>query len=274
MMQPDYQLLGVDEGKQNLLMAHTGNSEITWKKSLSDYPTARAMQALDDGTVLIGYDRGYFVVDARNGDVLHTCGRWKNITSVSRLPDGTTLLTGLNLEGREGVCVLSLDRDDGLVHTAVRPGDYVRLMTPVGSDTYLLSVNDHICETDRELKTVRSMKAEGFLHAWQSYRYEDGRTLVSAGYGGFLALFSKEGNLLKTFGGKGDVPEEVNPHFYASLRLAEDGNILVANWQGHGQDNGRKGKQLVCFSPEGEYLTGWSFPEDVSSLQGLLLLSS
>jgi len=271
-MELSYRFLGVDEGTQNLLSAHTRDNHVLWKKSLGGYPTARAMQALDDGTVLVGYDRGYFVINAGDGEVLHSCSRWKNITSASRLSDGTTLLTGLNLEGREGVCVLSLDRDDALVHTAVRPGDYVRLMTPVGSDTFLLSVNDHICETDRELKTVKTMNAEGFLHAWQSYRYDDGRTLVSAGYGGFLALFSKEGNLLKTFGGKDDVPEEVNPNFYASVRVAADGNILVANWQGHGPDNGHKGKQLVCFSPEGEYLAGWSFPDDISSLQGLLLL--
>jgi len=267
-----YIFLGIDEGAQTLLLADTRKTEILWKKSLADYPTARAMQALENGTVLIGYDRGYFIVDPRNGEVVHDCRRWRNVTSASRLPDGTTLLTGLDLEGHEGVCVLSLDREDLLVHTAVRPGDYVRLMTPVGSDSYLLSVNDRICETDRELNTLREMGAEGFLHAWQSRRYEDGRTLVTAGYGGFLAFFDDKGSLVKTFGDRDDVPEEVNPNFYASVRIAEDGNILAANWQGHGPDNGSKGRQLVCFSPEGEYLTSWSFPDDISSLQGLLLL--
>jgi len=267
-----YRFLGIDEGRQNLLLGDTRQGSLLWMKSLREYPTARAMQALEHGAVLIGYDQGYLTVNPRDGEILHDCRRWKGITSASRLADGTTLLTGLDLEGNQGVCVLTLDKDDVLIHTAVRPGDYVRLMTPVKSGSYLLSVNDHICETDRELSRVKDLEAEGFLHAWQSYRYENGQTLVSAGYGGFLALFSSQGCLLKTFGGKGDVPEEVNPHFYASLRIAEDGNILVANWQGHGSENGHKGRQLVCFSPEGAYLTSWSFPDEVSSLQGLLLL--
>jgi hypothetical protein len=79
------------------------------------------------------------------------------------------------------------------------------------------------------------------------------------------------------------VPPEVNPFFFASFAFIDggggedggaggEGDILVANWQGHGPDNGHKGRQLLLFGPDGEYKEGWSFPETVSSLQGLLAL--
>jgi hypothetical protein len=51
-----------------------------------------------------------------------------------------------------------------------------------------------------------------------------------------------------------------------------DGGFLVANWQGHGPDNGAKGRQLIHFGPDGRYLDSCSLP-GVSSLQGILVLN-
>ena len=232
------------------------------------------MQLIGDDRLLVGYDGGYFVVRISDGTELHRCGRWNDVTSVTRLRDGRTLITGQDLEGNRGVTVLTLDGEDGLIRTDVREGDYVRLMTVAGEDRYLLSVNDHICETGKDLVTRRIFRAEGFLHAWQSLPLENGEIIVSAGYGAFLARFSPLGQLLQKFGTAGEVPSEAAPFFYASIRRDSRGNLLAANWQGHGPDNGTKGRQLLKFSPEGRYLESWSFPQDVSSLQGLLILSS
>jgi hypothetical protein len=267
-----YKFIGIDEGKKNIFLAGTDENDFEWSLPLTDYPTARSLQKLDDKRFLVGYDKGYFVVDIASGAVLHNCADWEKITSVNQQKDGTTLLTGLDLEGMIGVCVLTLDKQDDIIKAVSRNGDYVRLMSVVSPNRYLLSTNDHIRETDRNLITKKKLTAEGFLHAWQSLRLDDGRTIVSSGYGAFMAVFSKTGKLVKRFGEKKKLPPEINPNFYASFQIAQDGNILVANWQGHGPDNGEKGRQLLCFSSEGDYLKSWSFPDKISSLQGLLLL--
>jgi len=271
-MKEQYKFIGIDEGKQTLLFGDTYKNKIHWIKSLENYPTARALQNLNNGTFLMGNDKGYCEVAFENGDILHDCSRWKGITSALRQQDGTTLLAGTNLEGMEGVSVITLDKNDAIIKAVSCDRDYVRLMSITDSGTYLLATNDHFRETDQELVTIKKLKAEGFYHAWQAQRLKDGRTLVSGGYGRFMAFFDNNGNLSKTFGRQQDVPEDVTVNFYASFRITDDGKILVANWQGHGPDNGNKSPQLLCFSFEGEYLKSWSFPNEISSLQGLLLV--
>lgn len=272
-MSLNYRFLGIDEGKKNLLKADTASSRVQWLVSLSDYPQSRDMQRLNNETVLIGYENGYFVCEISTGKILHICDEWNSVTSVRRLSDGNTLVTGLDLAGEEGVCVLTLDKHDKIVEKRTRTGDYVRLMRPGSGDSFLFCTNDHIIETDLQLKEIRRFASEGFLHAWKPMVLTTGDILISAGYGAFMARFTSNAELLQTFGRKEDLPEEIEPNFYASFAIAEDGNILVANWQGHGPDNGQKGRQLICFTSEGEYLESWSFPDDISSLQGLLLLS-
>lgn len=267
-----YDFIGIDEGCQTIFRADSGSGKLTWKKSLDDYPNARALQSLGEGHILSGYDGGYMIIRSSDGEVIHDCRRWQGITGAFSSDDGTTLLAGLDLEGCEGITVITLDKDDKVVKKSSRPGDYVRLITLAGSDRFLLSTNDRITETDEELNTIRTMGAEGFLHAWQSQRLNDGRTLVSAGYGAFMAYFDSDGNIEKTFGRKEELPPEIEPFFYASFRFAPDGSLLVANWEGHGPDNGNKGRQLLRFNADGEYLESVSFPEEISSLQGLLVL--
>jgi WD40 repeat protein len=271
-MNKRYDFMGIDEGKQNLFRGDTLSGKIHWIKSLEDYPTARAMQRLDDDTILLGYERGYCIVEISKGNVIHDCSRWENVTSAYRCDDGTTLLTGLDLNGKNGVCVITLDNNDQIIHTAVQEGDYVRLMTVSDDKKYLLSTNDHVTICDRELNTEKNLSVEGFLHAWQTKIMPDRSLLVSAGYGAFITRFSYAGDVLSTFGKIGQVPEEVEPNFYAAIDIADDGNILVANWQGHGPDNGSKGRQLILFSSDGEFLDSWSFGDKISSFQGLLLL--
>ena len=41
----DYRFIGIDEGKQNLLMGETGSGKILWSRSLSETPTARSLAA-------------------------------------------------------------------------------------------------------------------------------------------------------------------------------------------------------------------------------------
>lgn len=263
--------LGYDEGKQTLGLYDTSASEPAWLLGLAGLPLARDLQKLDSDKVLVGFNRGFFEVHVNSGKILTLQDRWNGVTSVRRVGE-RTLLTGIGLEGRLGVTVATLTATAGLEKMARRDGNYVRLMRLTPTGTYLLCTDDHILETTPDLVELRKLTAPGFRHAWMAQRLEDGSTLVSAGYGAFMARFDAEGQLCQRFGGTGEVPSEVAPFFYAGFQVMEDGHIIAVNWQGHGPENGHKGRQLVEFDASGNYADSWSSPANISSLQGLLIL--
>jgi hypothetical protein len=265
-------LLAIDEGRQQLSLVDTATGAFHWTLDLTAYPLARDLQRLDDHRVLVGYDRGFFELDIESGRVLTVCPRWTDVTAVRRRPDGHTLVTGWNLDGTGGVNVLTLDRSWHLVASARRDGDYVRLMRPTPDGTYLLCTNDHILETAPDLTERRRFAAPGFEHAWKAERLNDGSTLVSAGYGAFMALFDRAGNVTHRFGDAAEVSADVDPFFYASFERLDNGHLLVANWQGHGPDNGHKGRQLLEFDADRRLIGAWSAPQRISSLQGILVI--
>lgn len=271
-MELKHQFLGIDEGRQRLSLIDTTDASRGWTRALDDFPLARDMQRLGPDRALIGFDRGFFEVAIASGEVLTVCDRWTDVTSVCRQADGTTLVTGTNLDGEGVVNVLTLDPDFKLLGSARRAGDYVRLMRCTGNGGYLFCMNDHILETDSALGAVRTLSAPGFLHAWKAQRFADGTTLVSAGYGAFMARFDAQGRLTGTFGRAEELPPEVEPFFYANFQVLDDGRIVVANWAGHGPDNGAKGRQLLEFDAAGRLLGTWSDADKISSLQGILVL--
>ena len=270
-------LLAIDEGRQQLSLIDTATDTFHWTLDLSPYPLARDLQRLDARRVLVGFDRGFFELDIESGRVLTACARWTDVTAVHRQPDGHTLVTGWNLDGAGGVNVLTLDRGWHLVGTARRDGDYVRLMRTTSEGSYLLCTNDHILETSQDLVERRRFAVPEFEHAWKAERNADGTTLVSGGYGAVMVLFDAAGNVLQRFGAAADLPadvaSDVAPFFYASFQQLDNGHLLVANWQGHGPDNGHKGRQLLEFDAQRRLVATWSAPDRISSLQGILVLN-
>jgi hypothetical protein len=265
-------LLAIDEGRQQLSLIDTATNTFHWTLDLSPYPLARDLQRLDARRVLVGFDRGFFELDVESGRVLTACARWTDVTAVHRQPDGHMLVTGWNLDGTGGVNVLTLDRGWNLVATARRDGDYVRLMRTTADGAYLLCTNDHILETSPDLVERRRFAAPDFEHAWKAERNEDGTTLVSSGYGAVMVLFDAAGNVVQRFGAAAELPAEVEPFFYASWQQLDNGHVLVANWQGHGPDNGHKGTQLLEFDAQRWLVGTWSAPQRISSLQGILVM--
>src|ERR1019366_6856272 len=106
----------------------------------------------------------------------------------------------------KGVVVVELDPNDQEVHRTIFPDDYVRLIRQTEQGTYLMSCNDCIREGSRDGKYLREFPVE----------------------------LDPAGKFIRKFGGKESVPEKVRPFFNAMCQLLPNGNIVLANWQGHG----------------------------------------
>lgn len=266
-----HEFIAIDEGLGNLLHVNEHSPSKNWIVPIGQQQ-ARDMQLVGGNKILIGHHYGYTEFDIAIGIVVKEFTALEGVTAARRQSNGNTIVAGVNLADATGVVILELDANDKEIHRATFPGDYVRLIRQTEQGTYLMSCNDRIREGSRDGKYLREFPVEGFYHAWKSLRLPNGHLIVTAGYGAFVVELDPDGNILRKFGGRESVPEKVRPFFYAMFQLLPNGNIVLANWQGHGPGFGGSGLQLLEFNPRGEIVWSWSKADLISSLQGVLVL--
>lgn len=266
-----HEFIAIDEGHATLLHIDECDASKNWIVPIGQ-PAARDMQLIGGNKILIGHHHGYSEFDITLGRLTKEFKSLEGVTAARRQPDGSTILAGVDIPGAKGVAVLELDANDKEIHRAIFPGDYVRLIRQTNAGTYLMSCNDRIREGSRAGTYLREFPVEGFYHAWKSLRMPNGNLIVTAGYGAFVVELDENGKILRKFGGKESVPENVRPFFYATFQLLPGGNIVLANWQGHGPGFGNSGTQLLEFDPAGKIVWSWSKADLISSLQGVLVL--
>jgi hypothetical protein len=270
-MEIRHEFVAIDEGHATLLHINETDQSKNWIVPIGQ-PAARDMQLIGGNKILIGHHHGYSEFDLALGRLAKEFKSLEGVTAVRRQPNGHTLIAGVDIPNTKGVVVLELDENDREVHRVIFPGDYVRLIRQTEQGTYLMSCNDRIREGSRDGKYLREFPVDGFFHAWKSLRLPNGNLIVTAGYGAFVVELDPAGKILRKFGGKDQVPENVRPFFYAMFQLLPNGNIVLANWQGHGPGFGRSGVQLLEFNPAGDIVWSWSKADLISSLQGVLVL--
>jgi hypothetical protein len=268
-----HRFIAIDEGLGTLLHVDERQPARDWRVPIG-FPQARDLQLVGNGRILVGHHHGYTEFDLETGAVARTFSGLEGVTAVRRQADGSTLVAGVNLAGKAGVTLLTLDVQNQVRSAVVFAGDYVRLLRQTAEGTLLMCCNDRIREGTLDGVYIREFPVEGFYHAWKAVRLESGNLLVSAGYGAFLVELDPQGRVVRKFGGKGAVPESVNPFFYAMFQRLPNRHIVLANWQGHGPDHGKSGVQLLEFDEAGEIVWQWSDATRISSLQGILVLDN
>ena len=266
-----HEFVAIDEGLAQLLYVNENAPAKNWLVPVGQ-AQARDLQLIGGNRLLVGHNTGYAEFDLATGQKVAEVASYKGVTSARRLPNGHTLLAGVNLGGATGVVGLEIDAAITVVNKIVYPGNYVRLLRQTAKGTFLLMTDTMIREGDATGAIVWEAKIDGFRHAWKAVRLPDGRTLASAGYGAFLVELDPAGKIVRKFGGKEETPAALKADFYATFQLLPNGDVVVANWQGHGPGHGASGVQLLEFDKAGAIVWQWSEAEKISSLQGVLVL--
>ncbi len=266
-----HDLLIIDEGLAQLLHIDERDPAKNWIVP-TGYPQARDMQLVGGGRVLIGHNEGYTEFEIATGKVAKDFAAYKGVASARRLPGGRTLLAGAHLAGEKGIVVLELDAADRVARKTVFPGTYVRLLRETPAGTWLMMCDTTLREGDRDGKLLHEWSVPGFFHAWKAVRLPDGRTLASAGAGGFMVELEASGAIARTFAAKESMPAAVNANFYATFQLLPNRHIVLANWQAHGPGHGAEGVQLFELDEHAAIVWQWSDATITSSLQGVLVL--
>ena len=266
-----HEFVAIDEGLAHLLYVNENAPAKNWLVPVGQ-KQARDLQLIGGNRLLVGHNTGYAEFDLATGKKVAEVASFDGVTSARRLPNGHTLLAGMNLGGATGVVLLEIDAANTVINKAVYPGNFVRLLRQTAKGTFLFITDTTIREGDATGAVVWEAKVDGFRHAWKAVRLPSGNTLASAGFGAFLVELDPAGGIVRKFGGKEETPAAVKANFYATFQLLPNGNVVVANWQGHGPGHGSSGVQLLEFDKSGAIVWQWSESEKISSMQGVLVL--
>jgi hypothetical protein len=266
-----HDFIAVDEGLQNVLRVDQFEPGNDWIAPVG-HAGPRDLQLIGGGRLLVSHDKGFEEFDLATGHRYVDLATFSNVSSARRLENGDTLLAYAVAGNPMGVFVAELNLRQGQVGLTTYPGDYVRLMRQTDHGTFLFGMNDRISEGDGKGAIFWTAKAPGFRHAWKALRLANGDTLASGGYGAFMVEFKPDGSIVRRFGEAGSVPPEVHPYFYGTFQLLPNGDVVVANWQGHGPGHAASGVQILEFDPSGSIVWQWSDRTKVSSILGVLVL--
>ena len=97
-----------------------------------------------------------------------------------------------------------------------------------------------------------------------------GGYLAGCGYGGGLVRFDAAGEAVSQWFVPTDTGKE--SRFYAQVEERENGNIYLAHWTGHGENDSFKGWQVVEFDPSGKAVWHLDSPDRFGSISGVIVL--
>ena len=94
--------------------------------------------------------------------------------------------------------------------------------------------------------------------------------LAGCGYGGGLVRFDGEGKVVSQWFVPTDTGKE--SRFYAQAEERENGDIYLAHWTGHGENDSFKGVQVVEFDSAGKPIWTLDSPDRFGSISGIIVL--
>jgi hypothetical protein len=262
-----HRFICVDNGKPNRLV-HVDQSrpERNWSVEIPG-PRSRDLQVLEGGKVLVSHSSGAAEYDLADGRRGWSVARYGDVNSARRLPNGNTLL-GEN--SRAGVVIHEVDRRGNEVGTLLLKGmRNLRLLRRLGNGNTLLTVTgpNRAIEVDASGEVVWQAKLPG--KGYKAVRLPGGTTLVSTATAALVVELDAQGRTVSTVGGKAEHPAVVLDCFSGFDRL-RSGNIVVANWLGHG--NHGRGPHLIEFDSANRIAWQWADHRAARQVTNVLVL--
>jgi hypothetical protein len=282
---------------RRLLLGDEGNSALHYvdleapSQNWTYRGAGRDLQLIGARRVLRSRPQGYVELDlASRGAVIRDvviADAPGGIESARRLPNGNTVIAG---NGDGGIFVWELDPANEVItwrKTFYRGIDKVRLLRLTSEGTFLFCSETsgrrivHEAAWDRGMKSIfevpESVPADSMVKA---VRIAPHILMVSTGYAAtLLRVDMARKEVVQTIGGKSqsgpdDVDRPLSPFFFSGFQILGNGDILTANWQGHGPDHNGQGYQLLQYDREGRLV--WCFDQTtqpaVSSVNNVIAI--
>jgi hypothetical protein len=261
-----------DEGDPHVALVDLSKptgSEVIWNTK-AEGAWARAAQLIGNNQLLGGTSTGYQVFDLTTGAITKTVTGFGNTQSAYRMANGETMLT------RNGAILTFLDKTDKMAHQISYPGyGYVRVGRPTRNGTFLIPADTNLIEGDATGHVLWKATGKEWGHIWEALLMQSGDTLLCTAFGASCDIIDKTTHMVTKRYGTKQMPDAatIRPNFFSEYEILPNGNIITANWQGHGGGNGGSGIQVLEFNPAGTVV--WFWKQDAaafSSIQGVMVL--
>ena len=200
------------------------------------------------------------------------------LTSVCDLPGGGFIAgTNQKVDDKDAVVVYTFSAERQLKGKSVFHGiHYLRMMTLLANGDVLLAHNDGVLKGrlaaagSEEGKALQMYKLPRDRNAYMAIPRKAGGYWVGGGYARQAYAYAEDGALLKTFEAK--MPEGLKNNFYAGLVELANGNLMVANWNGHSADDSKNGWQVFEFDKTGACVWHLHDAAAYGSITGVVVL--
>jgi len=259
--------LATDESRKQLLYVNEFDPSQDWTISL---PGNRDLQVVDEDRVLVNVRDGYCEYEIKTGKLLKKVKHGDNIKSAIRAENGHTFIANSK-------CIWELDQNDKEVsQVKVKMGGFFRLLRFANNGNFLFTGSKtSMKEADRTGKIIREIDltkiAPKVAKPYFMVQQPDGNYMISTGYDSSLLVVDESNNLIRKIGGRGTVPG-VNLNFFGGADVLPNGNIVVANWTGHGAKDSSKGPQAVEFDKSGKIVWSWHNADRAGTFHGIAVI--
>ena len=256
-----HRFIAVDDGTHTLVHVDENDPARNWSVA-TGYVTD--MQLIGQDRLLLNLDDGFREYEVASGKLLKSVkGSGGRSYSVYRTTGERTLLTGDDLGGQKGACLVVYDRADNLIERKAFDGlTMLRHVRPTREDTYLLAAVGQVVEVDSRWNILRQSKVAGNL--FKAVGLNNGNVLCSSGPGArFLKELNPQGEVVREIQG-----DQLKEGSFTGFHLQRDGHVVVANWLGHGPDH--DGTVLVEYDHEGNI--GWRYSRPHASFVEVIVL--
>jgi hypothetical protein len=240
---PQHRFLAVDDGTHTLVHVDEKDPARNWSVATG---YVMDLQLIGQNRVLISVDDGFREYDLTSGNLLKSVrGAGGKCYSVHRSDDGVTVLTGDDLGGQKGASLVIYDRTDTIVERKVfASATMLRHLRPTLTGTYLMTAVGQVVEVDSGWNIIQQWKVAGNL--FKAIRLANGNILLSSGPGArYLKELHPQGEVVREIRG-----DQLAEGSFSGFHLQPNGNVVVANWLGHGPDH--DGTVLVEYDRNGK----------------------
>jgi hypothetical protein len=265
----EHRFLALDESRFQILYVDPSDSAKNWAVKV---PGSRDMQ-LVDGKIVIGlFSGGFAEYDFATHKLLREIvdPKYKaGSVSACRMKDGRTLIAS----DQSPIRISLLDAEGKELSTAVFPNmNTIRCVRLTPRGTVLFGCNEnHVVEGTLDGKVIRDIVIPGTRHVYMAEELPNGNLLATTGYAGSFVELDKDGKIVRKVGGTPG-PEGIGINFFASLQVLKNGNVLVANWTGHGANDSEKGVQILEYDEAGKIVRQWHDPKNAGSIHNVVVV--
>jgi outer membrane protein assembly factor BamB len=248
----------VDNGTKQLVYVDQFEPSKSWKTTVP--AGSRDIDILDDNRVLMSNGSGAAIYSLKDGKEIWKITGFKGVQTASLMQDGNYLI------GASDKLVV-VDPEGETVKTIISGKmGHLRLARQLNNGNVLYASGRDLYEVDMDGKKI-------WTHTSQNKTYlaleeRDGSFLLTAGDGVKVLSVTREGKVSLVCGGKADHPN-VGLAWFSGFDVLGNGNIVVANWCGHGF-KGEK-RHLIEFDRNNKIVWQWS-DADVKSATTVQIL--